>query len=181
MSTDLMLRMSAALCVLALVLASREDFLAMLEQRRSDQHDVYNHKMVLCEQALGVRPGAEATRIRVLGADAHIVLPACANGTPFRVLLDLDAEASLLTWQDAIATGVDPETLAFDYQVAVPGGTAPAASVVLPWLQISGVMIRNAEFAVVRDGEIPMSIVGPQALRGLKTYEISDGELVLEP
>ena len=180
MNTNMMLQIGAGVCFLAMLIASQSSIFAMLDRPAGSLPAGQEAALMQCEMALRQKPSDAPSRIKVASATAPVAVPACTNGKPFRVVIDLNAEATVMTPEDARIAGIDPDQLQYDIRIAIPGGTAEAATAVVPWLQVAGVLLKNVEVSVVRGGELALSILTPSALGTLSKFQVEDDELVLQ-
>ena len=111
-------------------------------------------------------------------ADGHYHISTVVNGAPVHVVVDTGATALVLTKQDAVAAGIDPDTLAYTGRASTANGVVRTAPVRLESLTLGSVTDRNIR-AVVNDGEMAQSLMGMEYLQRWGRIEISGGTLTL--
>lgn len=122
---------------------------------------------------------AEEDRIVVpRQADGHYHIATVVNGAPIRFVVDTGATALVLTKQDAILAGIDPDTLAYTGRATTANGVVRTAPVRLDSLTLGSVTDQNIR-AVVNDGDMAQSLMGMEYLQRWGRIEISSGTLTL--
>jgi len=123
---------------------------------------------------------AEAGRIEVPQArDGHFYLTAEVNGTPIRFVVDTGATDIVLSRDDAIRAGLNPDTLIYNGRAGTANGTVEIARAVTDTFAIGGVRDRDVSVSV-NGGEMRGSLLGMAYLRRFDRIEIADGLLVLQ-
>lgn len=110
--------------------------------------------------------------------DSHFYADAEVNGGRVRFMVDTGATMVALSWADARAAGLDPETLDFSRTVMTAGGPVKAAPVRIARLTIGPIERLGVAAAVLPRG-VPGSLLGLSFLDTLRSYEISGDRLTL--
>ncbi|MEI4261965.1 retropepsin-like aspartic protease family protein [Roseovarius sp. D0-M9] len=122
----------------------------------------------------------EAGRIELpRAANGHYYLSAEVNGAPIRFVVDTGASDIVLSRDDAVAAGLNPEDLNFTGQASTANGIVRTAPVRLATLSVEGIMDRDVR-AVVNSGELRESLLGMGYLERFTNMQITGGTLVLE-
>lgn len=109
--------------------------------------------------------------------DGHYYLTLRINGTAVRFMVDTGATNMVLNREDALALGIDPESLRYLGQAATANGIVRTARVTLPVVELGP--FRNENFqAFVNDGEMSGSLLGMDYL-GQFRVEIAQNRMVL--
>lgn len=93
-------------------------------------------------------------------------------------LVDTGATLVALTREDAESLGFEDRDLEFSGVSQTANGEVRFASVVLPELRVGSFKVKDLPASVV-DGELKVSLLGNSFLSQLKSYQVSNDELVL--
>ncbi|MFK7868052.1 MAG: TIGR02281 family clan AA aspartic protease [Roseobacter sp.] len=110
--------------------------------------------------------------------DGHYHITAEVNGTPVRFVVDTGATSLVLTRQDAVRSGIDPDTLAYTGRASTANGVVETAAVRLDTVALGPTVDRQVS-AVVNGGEMKQSLLGMSYLQRWGSIEISGGALTL--
>ncbi|WP_425053716.1 retropepsin-like aspartic protease family protein [Psychromarinibacter sp. S121] len=123
---------------------------------------------------------AEAGRIEVPQArDGHFYITASVNGSPVLFVVDTGATDIVLTRQDAISVGIDPDSLVYSGRAGTANGVVGTARTTVDELSVGGITDQGVSVWVNR-GEMNTSLLGMAYLRRFERIEIADNKLVLE-
>ena len=111
--------------------------------------------------------------------DGHYYLTLKADGAPVEFIVDTGATEIVLSRQDAVRAGIDPEKLIYSGIASTANGTVRTARTALDKLEIGPIVDRNVA-VWVNEGEMEGSLLGMAYLRRFERLQISDGRLVLE-
>ncbi len=128
-----------------------------------------------------VRPDGGRERIVTIRAaiDGHFNVRARINGRTVDMVADTGASVVTLTYEDAMAAGIDPQTLFFSVPVSTANGRTEAAPVRLDSVSVGGIDVRNLRALVARPDSLFKSLLGMNYLRALASFEVSGDALVL--
>jgi aspartyl protease family protein len=101
------------------------------------------------------------------------------DGRFIHMVVDTGATYVSLTNADAAALGLRPAPADYIYRTMTANGTGVAAKVRIDRLRIGSMEIYNVEAFVMPPGVLGTSLLGMSALRRLRSFEISGGQLVL--
>ncbi|MCV3271930.1 retropepsin-like aspartic protease family protein [Roseobacter sinensis] len=110
--------------------------------------------------------------------DGHYYISAEVNGTPVQFVLDTGATMLVLTRADALAAGLDPDTLTYTGRAMTANGEVRTAPVRLDTLTLGPATDTDIP-AVVNSGEMAQSLMGMTYLQRWGRIEIAGGELTL--
>lgn len=110
----------------------------------------------------------------------HFITMADINGRDIKVLVDTGATAVALSYEDAEAAGLKPNSLDFDVRVSTANGEGKAARVKLRHVMINNVKVRDVEGLVLQEGVMQGTLLGMSFLSRLKSFSVSDGKLILK-
>lgn len=110
-------------------------------------------------------------------SDGHYYVTLDINGTPIRFLADTGASNMVLTQADAMALGIDPESLVYLGEAATANGTVRTARVKLPSVTL-GPYTDTGFPAWVNRGDMQGSLLGMEYLR-LFRVEIAADQMIL--
>ncbi|WP_373356924.1 TIGR02281 family clan AA aspartic protease [Pseudoroseicyclus sp. CXY001] len=129
-----------------------------------------------------VRPAAsileDGRMVIPRGRDGHYHVTALVNGTPVPMIVDTGASGVVLSREDALRAGLDPDRLAYVNSAQTASGTVAIAEVRLATLQI-GDFVDDGLFASVTEGNQGLSLLGMDYLSRLSHIEITGGEMIL--
>jgi clan AA aspartic protease (TIGR02281 family) len=111
-------------------------------------------------------------------ADGHFRAIADVNGNNIPLLVDTGASIVLLTYDHAIATGLDMDALKFDLPILTANGRSHVAEVTLPALQIGDVSVKNVRAAVAERGQLHASLLGMSFIGNIKEAIIRKDEMI---
>lgn len=111
--------------------------------------------------------------------DGHYYLMAEVNGAPIRFVVDTGASQIVLSRKDAVAAGLDPETLNYFGTASTANGLVRMAAVRLDSFAVGDMHDSNLR-AVVNEGELFESLLGMTYLQRFSKMQIANGVLVLE-
>lgn len=110
--------------------------------------------------------------------DGHYYLQADVNGAPILFVVDTGATDLVLSTQDAIAAGLDPDTLRFGTSAMTANGRVRTARVTLDSLSVGEIADTRIP-AYVNEGEMRNSLLGMAYLNRYERIEISGNTLTL--
>ncbi|NJM81393.1 MAG: TIGR02281 family clan AA aspartic protease [Tabrizicola sp.] len=109
--------------------------------------------------------------------DGHYYLTLSINGQAVPFLADTGASNMVLSRDDAMRLGIDPESLLYLGEASTANGIVRTARVTLPLVELGP--FRNEEFtAYVNDGEMDGSLLGMDYL-GQFRIEIAGNRMIL--
>lgn len=131
---------------------------------------------VLPQQAVFAGEG----RIEVPQArDGHFYLTAAVNDKPVIFVVDTGASDVVLSRQDAVTVGIDPDALMYTGRAGTANGVVETARTRVDEFAIGDIVDRDMPVWVNR-GEMQGSLLGMSYLRRFDRIEISGGTLILE-
>ncbi|MGB3408418.1 MAG: TIGR02281 family clan AA aspartic protease [Jannaschia sp.] len=110
--------------------------------------------------------------------DGHYHLSLEINGVSVPFIVDTGATDLVLTREDAVRIGLDPESLRFFGRAMTANGSVETANVRLDRVVLGEIVDRNVT-AVVNGGEMRQSLLGMSYLQTFGRIEIEDNELRL--
>lgn len=111
-------------------------------------------------------------------ADGHFYLTLDINDRPVRFMVDTGASDLVLSRDDAVKAGLDPDDLTFFGRARTANGEVRTAPVTLDTVALGPYVDRNIA-ASVNDGEMAGSLLGMRYLDRWSRMEMSGGELIL--
>jgi len=111
--------------------------------------------------------------------DGHFYVDAEIEGRDVRLMVDTGATMVALTPADARSIGLDPEALSFDRPVVTANGVSMTAATRLDRVAIGGIVERDVEAAVMRNG-LATSLLGMSFLGRLEGVEFRRDRLILK-
>lgn len=111
--------------------------------------------------------------------DGHYYLTLEVNGTPTRFVVDTGATSIVLMQKDAMAAGIDPDSLIYAGTAMTANGPVRTAQVVLDEIRLGDILDHRVR-ASVNKGAMPESLLGMAYLQRFERLEISSGTLILE-
>lgn len=112
-------------------------------------------------------------------ADGHYYMTLTVNDVPVEFVVDTGASQVVLSREDAIAVGLEPDELNYLGRANTANGEVRTAAVRLGTVQL-GDMTDTRVRAVVNDGQMEGSLLGMTYLGRFDTITISNGELILK-
>ena len=110
--------------------------------------------------------------------DGHYYLQTQVNGAPIRFVLDTGASMIVLTKEDAMRAGLNPDGLSYYSRAMTANGEVRTAPVKLESVTLGGFSDENVT-ALVNEGEMNDSLMGMDYLQRWGKIEIAAGTLTL--
>ncbi len=110
--------------------------------------------------------------------DGHYYLQTQVNGAPIRFVLDTGASMIVLTKEDAMRAGLNPDGLSYYSRAMTANGEVRTAPVRLESVTLGGFSDKNVT-ALVNEGEMNDSLMGMDYLQRWGKIEIAAGTLTL--
>ncbi len=110
--------------------------------------------------------------------NGHYYLTLEANGTPVTFVVDTGASDIVLSREDALRVGIDPEALVYSGRARTANGTVRTASTRIGTLALGPIVDRDVT-VWINDGDTHDSLLGMSYLQRFDTLQIVDGRLML--
>jgi len=170
-----------ALCVSAVVAYFGEGFLNItekLQHNEVNQERKSDHELVYADTNMAEYHGV----VRVpIARDGHYWVTLDVNGVPVKFVVDTGASHVSLSYQDAVAVGLDPEGLMFNRQFRTANGNSQKAIVTLRRMTLDTIQISDIQASVSQRGRMDVSLLGMNFLNKLSGFHMEEGELILKP
>ncbi|WP_313528366.1 TIGR02281 family clan AA aspartic protease [Shinella sp.] len=129
-----------------------------------------------------VTTGTNGEQILVVhkGVSGHFEADVSIDGTPLRMMVDTGASSIVLTYDDAMRLGINPDNLVFSIEVSTANGRAMAAPMTLRQVAIGPIMRGTIRGMVTQAGQLDQSLLGMSFLETLGSIEITRDELRLK-
>jgi len=109
----------------------------------------------------------------------HFEVTARMNGRKVKVLVDTGATSVAINKSTARRLGIRLAPSDFKYVVSTANGKVKAASATIDRIQIGPVSADNVRAAVLPDRSLDGTLLGMSFLNQMRSFKISNGELVL--
>ncbi len=109
----------------------------------------------------------------------HFNVTARMNGRKVDVLVDTGATTVAINRSTARRLGIRLSPSDFKYEVSTANGKVKAASATIDRIQIGRVSANNVRAAILPDRSLDGTLLGMSFLNEMKSFKISNGELVL--
>jgi aspartyl protease family protein len=113
------------------------------------------------------------------GPDGHFRLNGEVDGTPVTFIADTGATTVLLTYEDAMRAGIEPQQLQFRAPVQTANGMALAAAYKIGRLKTGEISRSNVPALIAQRGMIDTSLLGMTFLGQLSSVEMRGDRLIL--
>ena len=124
--------------------------------------------------------GGEQILVIHKGMSGHYEADVTIDGTPLRMLVDTGASSVVLSYEDAMRLGINPDNLVFSIDVSTANGRALAAPVTLREVAIGPIIRGTVRGMVTEQGRLDQSLLGMSFLETLGSIEITRDELRLK-
>lgn len=114
-----------------------------------------------------------------LEADGHYHVYGQVNGSAVRFLVDSGASDIVLSPDDARMLGMQPEYLNFTMMAQTANGTVRGAPIQIKTLKVGPIVMHDIP-ATVNEAEMPVSLLGMEFLRRLKSWGVDNGRLTFQ-
>jgi aspartyl protease family protein len=114
-----------------------------------------------------------------LGEDGHFHVNVNVDGHDIGFLVDSGASDIVLTPADARAIGLDPDNLSYSMPAMTANGTVMGAPVQINRLKVGPIEMMEVP-ATVNRAPMPVSLLGMEFLRRLRSWRVENGRLTLE-
>jgi len=115
----------------------------------------------------------------IRGANGQFDAQANVNSRATQFLVDTGASAVVLTYDDALAAGIDVDGLAFNIPVSTANGMTQTARVTIGSLDVGEVSRERVSALVAQPGDLGVSLLGMTFLNTLWSFEIRGDRLIL--
>lgn len=112
-------------------------------------------------------------------ADGHYHVYGAVDGTSISFLVDSGASDIVLSPGDARMLGMQVEYLDFTLTAQTANGTVRGAPVRLKTLKVGPIVMHDVP-ATVNEAEMPVSLLGMEFLRRLKSWGVQNGKLTFQ-
>ena len=112
-------------------------------------------------------------------ADGHYHVYGAVDGTSVRFLVDSGASDIVLSPEDARMLGMQPEYLSYTMMAQTANGTVRGAPIQIRTLKVGPIEMHDVP-ATVNEAEMPVSLLGMEFLRRLKSWGVQDGRLTFQ-
>jgi len=109
----------------------------------------------------------------------HFEVSASINGKPVRFLVDTGASSVVLSYEDAINIGINPNRLSFTIPVSTANGRAMAATARIDVMAIGSISRSNKSVLVAAKGALNGNLLGMSFLGTLSSYEVRGDRMIL--
>ncbi|WLR94548.1 retropepsin-like aspartic protease family protein [Shinella zoogloeoides] len=124
--------------------------------------------------------GGEQILVIHKGISGHYETEVTIDGTPLRMLVDTGASSVVLSYDDAMRLGINPDNLVYSIDVSTANGRARAAPVTLREVAIGPILRGTIRGMVTEQGRLDQSLLGMSFLETLGSIEITRDELRLK-
>lgn len=114
------------------------------------------------------------------GNGGHYFVRATINKTDIEVMVDTGASVVALSYEDAQAAGLRPNTLDFKIPVATANGSVNAARAKLDRVEIDSVRVDDVDALVLPAGALHGTLLGMSFLSKLSSFKSENGVLTLK-
>jgi aspartyl protease family protein len=114
-----------------------------------------------------------------LEADGHYHVYGTVNGTAVRFLVDSGSSDVVLSPADARMLGLQPEVMDYTMTAQTANGVVRGAPMRIQTLKVGPITIRDVP-ATVNQAEMPVSLLGLEFLRRLKSWGVENGRLTFQ-
>jgi aspartyl protease family protein len=128
--------------------------------------------------ARGEQTGPDSIAFSV-EADGHYHVYGAVNGTNIRFLVDSGASDIVLSPEDARMLGIQPEQLSYTLMAQTANGTVRGAPLRIKTLKVGPIEMHDVP-ATVNEAEMPVSLLGMEFLRRLKSWGVQNGRLTFQ-
>jgi aspartyl protease family protein len=112
-------------------------------------------------------------------SDGHYHVYGSVDGNAVRFLVDSGASDIVLSPADARMLGMQPEYLSYTMMAQTANGTVRGAPVRIKTLKVGPIVMHDMP-ATVNEAEMPISLLGMEFLRRLKSWGVQDGRLTFQ-
>ena len=109
----------------------------------------------------------------------HFVSQFQLNSRPVTGVIDTGATMIALNQSEARRLGINPAPNEFIYKVNTANGETKAARAIVREVRIGSIRVRDVEAMILEDDSLNVVLIGMTFLNRLRSFEISDGTLVL--
>ncbi len=127
------------------------------------------------------RQSAEGGNLRIgMAADGHYWVEGTIDGTEARFLIDSGATVTALSSETARAAGIEPDRQRMPIIMQTANGPVEAQRAIVTELVVGSIRMRDVPVVIAPQfGKI--NVIGMNMLSRLKSWQVRDGEMLLEP
>lgn len=112
-------------------------------------------------------------------ADGHYHVYAAIDGSSVRFMVDSGATDIVLSPDDARMLGMQPDQLNYTLEAQTANGVVRGAPIRLRTLKVGPIVMHDVP-ATVNEAEMPVSLLGMEFLRRLKSWGVRNGRMTFE-
>ena len=174
-----MFRLIFVVFALCMLVFQAPDILARFSQAGADVRAAHSARPA-------ATPASQPTRVSgrkaVIAADrrGHYATEAKINGRRINVLVDTGATAVAINEQTARKVGLRLRRSDFIHTASTANGQVKFASAVVDEIRIDRVRVRDVQVAVLPDESLNNVLLGMSFLNKLRSFQVRDGELILQ-
>jgi aspartyl protease family protein len=112
-------------------------------------------------------------------ADGHYHVYGAIDGSSLRFMVDSGATDIVLSPADARMLGMQPDQLDYTLTATTANGIVRGAPIRLKTLKVGPIVMHDVP-ATVNEAEMPVSLLGMEFLRRLKSWGVKNGRLTFE-
>lgn len=115
------------------------------------------------------------------GRDGQFHVRVLANGQSLSMLIDTGASSIVISHEDAIRVGLDPNSLIYKVPVSTANGRAFVAPAQVQDLRVGTITRTKQKVLVSQQGQLNQSLLGLPFLDSLKSWTVTGDQLTLYP
>jgi aspartyl protease family protein len=112
-------------------------------------------------------------------ADGHYHVYGAVDGSSVRFLVDSGASDIVLSPEDARMLGMQPDQLDYTMSAQTANGVVRGAPIRIKTLKVGPIVMHDVP-ATVNEAEMPVSLLGMEFLRRLKSWGVQNGRLTFQ-
>jgi len=126
-------------------------------------------------------PSGGSSFVKLTAEDnGHFLSRVSINGQEVSALVDTGATYVSIPYERAEELGLDPATLEYSVRMQTANGIQRAAVVTLDEVELQGIRVRQVRAIVAPPRAMADVLLGMSFLNKLRSFEIRDGQLLLE-
>ena len=168
------------LFIMAVFLAQNANAEEMSYGERMQRLQSMQHSRPNAENYLNSVQREQNEPVRVEAGDGgHFFMPVSINGKQIEMVADTGASSIFISYNDALALGINMGSLNFNVSYSTANGKIMAARTTAREIQVGSIVMTNVPITISQNRNNDMSLLGMDFFQRLSSYEVRNNVLTM--